>query len=146
MYDWNDTGKGDCTGWPDHVGIVEKVEGKRMTIIEGNLNKEVGRRTIEVDGRYIRGFICPKYSTKADAPKTYGVATTALYLRQGPAKTYGLCGIDRRDGRGYRYNLYQNEKIEIVDQDAKSGWYKLRIECGPDVLWPYASNSFIKKV
>jgi len=25
FYDWQDSGAGDNTGWPDHVGIVEKV-------------------------------------------------------------------------------------------------------------------------
>ena len=27
FYDWDDSGTGDCTGWPDHVGIVEGVDG-----------------------------------------------------------------------------------------------------------------------
>ena len=36
MYDWQDTGKGDNTGGADHVGIVEKVVGNTITIIEGN--------------------------------------------------------------------------------------------------------------
>ena len=27
FYDWQDSGKGDNTGWADHVGVVEKVSG-----------------------------------------------------------------------------------------------------------------------
>ena len=27
MYDWDDNGNGDNTGWPDHVGIVTEVNG-----------------------------------------------------------------------------------------------------------------------
>lgn len=72
LYDWQDSGKGDNTGSPDHVGMVEKVVGSTITVIEGNMSGGVvGRRNLQVNGRYIRGFICPKYSSKAtaEAPK-----------------------------------------------------------------------------
>lgn len=61
LYDWQDNGKGDDKGTPDHVGLVEKVSGKRITVIEGNKNKAVGERTIAIDGKYIRGYVLPKY-------------------------------------------------------------------------------------
>ena len=61
FYDWQDSGTGDNTGWPDHVGIVEKVENGQITVIEGNLNNTVGRRGIAVNGRYIRGYGVPEY-------------------------------------------------------------------------------------
>lgn len=60
-YDWQDSGAGDNQGLADHVGMVEKVEGNTMTIIEGNKNDSVSRRTINVNGLYIRGFIVPKF-------------------------------------------------------------------------------------
>ncbi len=62
FYDWDDSGIGDNVGTPDHVGIVEKVFGSTITVIEGNKNNAVGRRTIQVNGRYIRGYGIPKYS------------------------------------------------------------------------------------
>lgn len=69
MYDWQDGANFPTTdnkGTPDHVGIVEKVYGTTITIMEGNMSGGVvGRRTVTVNGRYIRGYICPKYSTKA---------------------------------------------------------------------------------
>ena len=65
MYDWQDDGKGDNTGAPDHVGIVEKVVGNVITVIEGNKGKAVSRRTIAVDGRFIRGYCLPDYAAKA---------------------------------------------------------------------------------
>jgi len=68
MYDWQDSGAGDYTGWPDHVGMAEKVVGNTATIIEGNINGAVGRRNIRINGRYIRGYILPKYEKKADKP------------------------------------------------------------------------------
>lgn len=64
LYDWQDSGKGDNEGVPDHIGIVEKVVGKVMTVIEGNYHDAVGRREIAINGRYIRGYIVPKYDTE----------------------------------------------------------------------------------
>ena len=61
LYDWDDSGSGDNTGTPEHMGTVEKVEGSLVTVIEGNYSNAVKRRVLEVNGRYIRGYICPKY-------------------------------------------------------------------------------------
>ncbi len=79
FYDWQDNGIGDNRGHSDHVGIVAEVKGKVLTIIEGNMNEAVGLRTISVDGKFIRGYGVPKYSSKAGtmaAPnqRTYTVA------------------------------------------------------------------------
>lgn len=65
FYDWDDSGLGDNNGAADHVGIVEKVSGSTVTVIEGNMNNSVGRRNIKVNGRYIRGYGLPKYAKKA---------------------------------------------------------------------------------
>ena len=106
FYDWQDNGKGDNQGWSDHVGIVEKVEGKKITVIEGNYNSAVARRVIEVNGRYIRGYAVPKYEkeyviaqkpTVSTAPSPYypkytGTSTsldTILKAIGVPSKFYG---------------------------------------------------------
>ena len=64
MYDWQDNGKGDNKGQPDHVGIVIKVNGDSFIVREGNINKSIGDRTLKVNGKYIRGFILPPYEEK----------------------------------------------------------------------------------
>lgn len=56
FYDWQDSGVGDNTGAADHVGIVEKVTGNTITVIEGNYSNAVKCRTLAVNGRYIRGY------------------------------------------------------------------------------------------
>lgn len=63
LYDWDDSGSGDCTGWSDHVGIVVSVSGSTIKVIECNKSNTVGYRSIGVNGRYIRGYITPKYSS-----------------------------------------------------------------------------------
>ena len=70
FYDWQDSGSGDNQGAPDHVGIVEKVSGSTITVIEGNKNDAVGRRTLKVNGRYIRGYGVPKYATATTSGKS----------------------------------------------------------------------------
>lgn len=67
LYDWDDNGSGDNTGWPEHIGLVVSASGGKIKIIEGNMSNTVGYRTIPVNGRYIRGFIVPKYSSRATA-------------------------------------------------------------------------------
>lgn len=71
FYDWQDFGKGDDKGHPDHVGIVISVSGGIINVIEGNKADAIGRRKISVNGRYIRGFICPKYADPADTREHY---------------------------------------------------------------------------
>ena len=69
FYDWEDSGAGDNTGNADHVGIVEKVSGTTITVIEGNKNNAVERRTLQVNGRYIRGYGVPKYDAEVVVAK-----------------------------------------------------------------------------
>lgn len=63
------SGIGDNTGVPDHVGIVEKVSGSTITVIEGNKNNAVERRNIQVNGKFIRGYGVPKYDVET-VPKS----------------------------------------------------------------------------
>ena len=64
FYDWEDKGTGDNTGVSDHVGIVEKVSGNTITVIEGHYNDACKRRVLNLNGRYIRGYGVPKYDSE----------------------------------------------------------------------------------
>lgn len=64
FYDWEDTGSGDNKGRSDHTGIVEKVSNGKITVIEGNYSNSVKRRTLSVNGKYIRGYGVPKYDVE----------------------------------------------------------------------------------
>ena len=86
MYVWSDSGYGDNTGSPDHVGIVEKISGNTITVIEGNYSNAVKRRTVLINGRYIRGYIVPKYEAEKEVePKVDATAPadTLPMLRKG---------------------------------------------------------------
>ena len=73
LYDWDDSGRGDNKGEVEHIGIVETVGGGKFVVIEGNADTNrdgkdgVERRPLEVNGKYIRGFIAPKYDAEPTA-------------------------------------------------------------------------------
>lgn len=71
FYDWDDSGRGDNTGFSDHVAIVESCDGTNIHTIEGNMGSGyVGRRNLIVNSRYIRGYGVPKYTSTATAKPT----------------------------------------------------------------------------
>ena len=63
FYDWQDSGTGDNTGVPDHVGIVSSVSGNTITVIEGNYKNSVKTRKIKVNAKTIRGYGTPAYTS-----------------------------------------------------------------------------------
>lgn len=89
LYDWDDSGKGDNIGWPDHVGLVDAVyeNAGYFVVLEGNYSDSVKRRTISINGKYIRGFITPKYDddiTYAEAiPENKDLTTVAREVISG---------------------------------------------------------------
>lgn len=91
LYDWEDSGKGDDTGTPDHIGIVVAVNGDTFTVMEGNKNEAVARRTMTVGGKYIRGFVTPKFAadTKTAPVPTppASIATPAPAAKKEETKT-----------------------------------------------------------
>lgn len=129
FYDWDDNGVGDCTGSADHVGIVVAVSGSTIKVIEGNKNDAVGYRNIAVNGKYIRGFGVPKYSsgatsagaTTSDKPaSTPAASSDAVYIvKRGDT----LSRIAAKYGTTYQklaaYNGIANPNIISVGQQIK---------------------------
>lgn len=70
FYDWDDSGSGDNTGHPEHVGIVAFISGNSMKIIEGNKTDSVAYRALSVNGKYIRGYGLPDYASKVNGVKS----------------------------------------------------------------------------
>lgn len=85
VYDWQDNGVGDATGWADHIGIVTKVTGNTFTVTEGNMSGgKVSTRTLQVNARYIRGFICPDFA--------------AIVRKQNPVQNTDRAAAQKRFG------------------------------------------------
>lgn len=62
MADW-EAKKGECTGAPNHVELVEWCDGKNIGLIGGNSDNQVKRRTICVEHINTRGFCLPDYAS-----------------------------------------------------------------------------------
>lgn len=117
FYDWDDNGVGENYGEPEHVGIVEKVSGNTITVIEGNYKNAVTRRTLEVNGKYIRGYGVPKYDTEVPAPAT---TTTVAHKTEQIAKASDVKMTQiRRGSKGKAVKVWQ--AIVGVDTDGDFG-------------------------
>lgn len=120
FYDWQDNGKGDNAGWSDHVGIVEKVYGREITIIEGNYNNMVKRRVIEVDAKCIRGYGVPDYEAE-----TIPLKTLETIAKEVVAGKWGN-GEERRlrlKDAGYDYDDVQEEVNYILSGKKESEYF-----------------------
>ena len=151
-YDWDDNGAGDCTGSSDHVGVVESCNGNTITVVEGNKSNAVGRRTLEVNGRYIRGYGVPDFSKKATsepakpaapAQPAQGTAGEQVYTVQ---RGDTLSGIAAKYGTTYQklasYNGIANPNVISVGQKIKIPGSSVRtytVKSG-DSLWAIAAK------
>lgn len=82
MYDWEDNGRGDNVGAPNHIGVVTSVSGSKIVVIEGNKNEAVAYRELNVNGRYIRGYCVPAYEKK-DTPDPWYAEAQKWVIEQG---------------------------------------------------------------
>ena len=63
-YDWDFSLAADCTGWPEHVGIVVGTYGPFIRVMEGNKDDDASCRTIWRSDWCIRGYGLPDYGSK----------------------------------------------------------------------------------
>lgn len=136
LYDWQDSGAGDNTGNPDHVGVVEYTSGGVIHVIEGNRGRKVARRELSVNGRYIRGFIVPKYSNSTapgggSTPSASG--TIDELARRVIAGEFGL-GDTRKNALGDKYDAVQARVNEILNGTASAPVKKSVLEIAKEVL------------
>ena len=129
VYDWDDNGVGDNQGGGDHIGIVTEVNGTSSFVVtEGNMGGgKVGKRTVQVNGRYIRGFITPDFDAIAKAiGYTGGSSTPEPQTPAGDEIVYTvvkgdtLSGIAAKYGTTYQilaeYNGIANPNVINVGQ------------------------------
>lgn len=126
LYDWDDSGYGDNKNCPDHVGIVEKVTGSQITVIEGNISDVCGRRKITVNGKYIRGYVTPEYEKISGS--TIAKKKTNEIVKEVLSGEWGNGSTRRRSltAAGYDYTKIQkkvNKVIELTNEvlDGKHG-------------------------
>lgn len=120
LYDWDDNGKDDNTGWPDHVGTVEFVDPKTgtFTVIEGNYQDSVKKRTMSVNGKYIRGFIRPKYTENTVDYKLESEKSYKTIAKEVIAGLWGAGSVrkSRLESCGYDYDKVQKKVNKLLNE------------------------------
>lgn len=124
LYDWDDSGRGDNRNSADHIGTVVYVNKSSgyMVVTEGNYSNAVKKRTISINGRYIRGFITPKYTENTvSKPAQESNKSVTTIAREVIAGQWGT-GTERRkalEAKGYNYNEVQEKVNDILNGNAK---------------------------
>ena len=62
-YDWDFPRSFDCTGWPEHVGIVVGTYGPLIRVMEGNKDDDASYRILWRNDWCIRGYGLPDYAS-----------------------------------------------------------------------------------
>lgn len=133
FYDWDDDGKGDNVGTPDHVGLVVDVFASSYNVIEGNASDMVKIRTMQRNGRYLRGFGLPDYAAAATGDEVIVEPEPAQPASKPEASvsdpdTYKLTYTILRYGAGMAGQEQLREQVRAVQQRLR--W--MGFDIGPD--------------
>ena len=147
MYDWQDGSDYvsiDDTGAPDHVGMVVDVNkaSKMMRIIEGNkgTSSTCGYRSLQINGRFIRGFCLPDYAKAAKTYKTSSYTKIEYCSVNLPVLTQGATGQTVETlqvmlrALGYKIDLdgsFGPETANALSQFQKGSGLVVDKSCGP---------------
>lgn len=170
FYDWDDNGVGDDTGASEHVGMVEKVSGNDITVIEGNKNNACGRRTLKVNGRYIRGYGLPAYDKETSKPvepspqpekkpattsKEVKAKCAAINMSKDMAGTYTVnaSSLNMRHGAGTKYDvmtvLPKGTKVKnygyYSNASDKSVWLYVQVTLNGVTYTGFCSKKYLSK-
>lgn len=88
FYNWDEK-KQNNNGRADHVGIVEKIQGNIITVVEGNYSNSVKRRNVQIGNGYIRGYGQPKFEKKADKKTDSKTASSSASTSGSNVNTSG---------------------------------------------------------
>lgn len=130
LYDWDDGVNYKTTdnkGAPEHVGVVIEVnvDAGHFVVTEGNFDNAVKKRTLSINGRYIRGFISPKYDEEVVIEKPIekpvepnkSIETLAREVIAGSWGS-GTTRKQRLEAAGYDYSKVQARVNEILNGKA----------------------------
>ena len=118
MYDWDEK-----DGVPEHVGIVEKVEGNKLTVLEGNKSNAVGRRIIYVGDPSIRGYVLIKYDGTSSTPSqpSTPVQNTGVNYTVKVNTPSGVNCRKEPSTSGAKITAYPNGQVLTITAE-RNGW------------------------
>lgn len=131
---WSDTPKvGDQAFFTrGHTGLVEKFTGKKLTLIEGNSNNKVERRTYTWPNAQFTGFGTPRYASgvSASVPQEEPKSEPPPVFQPYNAKATPDNGLNVRAGAGTGYKKLGALKCGTVVRilEEKDGWGRIGFE------------------
>lgn len=153
FYDWDDSGVGDNTGWPDHVGIVESVNGSDIKVIEGNMSDAVGRRTLKVNGRYIRGYGVPKF--KGGSSSSAGTGTPAPAPSAGSPLAFRVGDVVQFTGSTHYANANAasgpackpgKAKVTAISKNSKHPYHLIAVSGSGSTVYGWVDASTVQAI
>lgn len=153
FYDWDDSGVGDNTGWPDHVGIVESVNGSDIKVIEGNMSDAVGRRTLKVNGRYIRGYGVPKF--KGGSSSSAGTGTPAPAPSAGSSLAFRVGDVVQFTGSTHYANANAasgqackpgKAKVTAISKNSRHPYHLIAVSGSGSTVYGWVDASTVQAI
>lgn len=129
VYAWNDSGRGDNTTGASHVGIVVSTGGGYINVFEFNIrnNHSTGYRKIAVNGRFIRGFVSPKFQTYGWIQDEHG------WWFKNKDGSYYKAEWQKLDGEWY---YFDSDGYAVTGWRQISGkWYYFNSSCKMQTGW-----------
>ena len=151
LYNWDKSYQPN-DGFSDHIGVVEKVDGNTITIIEGNKSDAVGRRVIQRGNGYIRGYARPKYEANTkpsnSSQKVQGISKTKLWR--------GVCtasALNVRTWAGTSYPklksipvIYKGQEVDVCGSERASDGSIWLYICIDDKIYGFVHSDYIKRL
>lgn len=114
IYAWDKYASPYNNGCSCHIGIVEKVNGRLVTAIEGNYSDAVGRREFAAGWGYVKGYASPAYTPAAETPSEAKLRGVALAVIRGEFGN-GEERVKRLRAAGYDPQVIQ-QKVNAILQ------------------------------
>lgn len=160
LYEWDDGSNYanyDNTSAPDHIGTVTEVHKDQgyFLVVEGNYSNSVKQRKVAINGRYIRGFITPKYdttgaitstTTKKSTSTSGTLNTTAKWTGKVTADSLNVRTWAGTENKTCSFSpLTEGTKVSVCDSvKANNGdtWYYIKY----NGKYGFVHSAYIAKV
>lgn len=123
-----------------HVGIVYKVDSKKIYVLEGNSSAKVQTVPYDMTSGYILGYGMPDYSleTKDISTGMYETTASVLNFRAEPNSSSEIIG-KLYEGTAIKITEIKNQKWGKTTYDGKTGWVSMDY-CTPQFTVSYNAN------
>lgn len=127
-----------------HTGIVEKIEGNKITTIEGNTSNKVARRTYLINSDSIDGYGRPKYAVE-NSVETVETPEAAAALEIGDVVSFTGTRhyVSANSGTGKKCKPGM-AKITAKKEDAVHPYHLIKVAGGGSTVYGWVDASDVE--